>query len=62
MVASSWKLRLDPRSEDQVEDWLRDEGFRDYDVNYGREALEIELFEIDAAFRFRMQFDDEILA
>lgn len=62
MVASSWKLRLDPTAESLVDDWLRDEKVAAYDISCDRDLLEVELHDIDDAFRFRLQFDEDILA
>lgn len=62
MSISSWKLRLDPTSKTDVEAWLDDEGPSGYELRSNHDAVTVELYDIDTAFRFRLQFDEDLLA
>jgi len=61
MAANSWKLRLVPSSKDDIESWLRDEGLVVCAMIRDKDAITIEFNDIDAAFRCRMQFDENII-
>lgn len=62
MVASTWTLRVDAASKDKVEKWLVEEhGDLGPIISSDDEVLELAFSKIDEAFRFRLQFDEELL-
>lgn len=61
MVASSWVMRANPASKSKVEKWLADEQVVAYVLNPTPEAVQVNFFNIDDAFRFRLQFDEELV-
>ena len=62
MFPSSWILQLSPESREKVVKWLQDEGLNGYSVIPTEEAVQVGFTNIDDAFRFRMQFDEDLLA
>lgn len=61
MVASPWILRVAPASRDQVENWLKAEATSQYILVCDQDSVEVDFDSIDDAFRFRMQFDEELV-
>lgn len=61
MVASPWILRVEPASMEQVENWLKVEATGQYVLSSDRDSVEVDFSTIDDAFRFRMQFDEELI-
>ena len=61
MVASSWILRVDAASKDKVEEWLGQEAKNGYVLVDASDTVQVDFLSIDDAFRFRMQFDDELV-
>lgn len=62
MVASSWTVRVDPASKVEVDEWLDDEKVVGYVIISDDKAVEIDFLNINDAFRFRLQFDQDLLA
>lgn len=62
MVASSWKLRATPASKDKVENWLAQEAKQGYVLVQTNDAVLVDFLGIDDAFRFRLQFDEDLLS
>ena len=62
MVASSWILRVAPESKEKVEAWLNTEATKGYVLIPTNEAVQVDFLGIDDAFRFRLQFDEELVA
>ena len=61
MFPTSWTLHVAPEVKPEVEAWLEDEGLIDVLVQADAEAVSVDFDNIDAAFRFRMQFDEELI-
>ena len=61
-VTNSWILELVPESKDRGLEWLKDEGVSGYCLIPTQEAVQVGFNHIDDAFRFRLQFDEELLA
>lgn len=61
MVARSWILRAMPTSKSKVEKWLKDEATNSYVLADETDKIKVSFVSIDDAFRFRMQFDEELL-
>lgn len=61
MVANSWVMRASPESKAKVEKWLQDEQIQGYMLIPTAEAVEIDFVSIDDAFRFRLQFDEDLV-
>lgn len=61
MVAGSWVLRVDVAVKEKVENWLKVEAKSQYIIMSDADDVEIDFDNIDDAFRFRMQFDDELI-
>ena len=61
MVANSWVMRARPDSKTKVEKWLEDEKVEGYVLNPANDGLEVAFSNIDDAFRFRLQFDNELV-
>jgi hypothetical protein len=62
MVASTWTLWVDAASKDKVVKWLADEHVdQSAIVNADDDSLELSFSGIDEAFRFRLQFDEDLL-
>lgn len=59
---ASWILRAAPASKDKVENWLKDESIKGYVLITSADAVQVDFLNIDDAFRFRMQFDEELVA
>lgn len=62
MVASPRCLRVEPAMKGVVEDWLQVEATGEYVLVWDSTSLEIDFSSIDDAFRFRLQFDQELIA
>lgn len=58
MVATSWTLRADIASKNEIEQWLADEVSSRFSLTSNGLELFVELENIDDAFRFRMHFDE----
>jgi hypothetical protein len=62
MVASTWTLRVDAASKNEVEEWLVEEqGDLEAIVDVDDESVELIFSEISDAFRFRLQFDEALI-
>lgn len=61
MIASSWTVHVAPEAKELIVEWLEDEGLEHVEVQSGFEAVSVDFDDIDAAFRFRMQFDEELV-
>lgn len=61
MVASPWCLRVEPVMKGVVEDWLRAEATSEYVLVWDDSSLEVDFSCVDDAFRFRLQFDEELI-
>lgn len=61
MVSGSWVLRVDVAVKEKVENWLKVEAKSQYIIMTDTDDVEIDFDNIDDAFRFRMQFDDELI-
>jgi hypothetical protein len=62
MILTNWKLRVDAAVETEVKIWLNNEAEDRFDVQTGEFEVEVGFKNINDAFRFRLQFDDELLA
>ena len=60
MVASSWTLRVEPASEEEIAAWLASETTSKFSMILEQDEILVELGSIDDAFRFRMRFDEII--
>lgn len=58
---ASWIVRADSASEDQVEAWLACETKGDFQVSRSVDAVAVDFSSIDDAFRFRLQFDEQLV-
>jgi hypothetical protein len=54
-------MRARPDSKTKVEKWLEDEKVEGYVLNPANDGLEVAFSNIDDAFRFRLQFDNELV-
>lgn len=61
MVAHSWVMRACPEAKAKVEKWLKDEQVQGYVLVPTTEAVEVDFVNINDAFRFRLQFDEELV-
>lgn len=61
MSASSWILRTNPTSKVKVEKWLAVEATNEYDIVANSNEVQVDFKGIDDAFRFRLQFDEELV-
>lgn len=61
MVANSWVMRVDPASKAKVEKWLDVEATNGYVLVSDTDAVQVDFLTIDDAFRFRLQFDEELV-
>lgn len=61
MFPSSWTLQVSPEAKDKVVEWLANEGLEGVVVAPKSETVQVDFDNIDSAFRFRMQFDEELV-
>ena len=60
MVASSWTLQVEPDSKEEIAIWLGAETTAHFNMVLDNDTMLVQLNSIDDAFRFRMQFDEQI--
>lgn len=58
---ASWILRAAPASKDKVENWLKVEATAGYVLLSDTDSVQVDFLSIDDAFRFRLQFDEELV-
>lgn len=61
MVATSRILRVMPASKEKIVRWLKIEAVGTYDMVSTDNEIQVGFNSIDDAFRFRMQFDEELV-
>lgn len=59
---ASWILRAAPVSKEKVENWLKTETTGGYVLITQEDEVRIDFLTIDDAFRFRLQFDEELVS
>lgn len=62
MFPSNWMLHVNPEAKDKVTEWLADEEVQGYSMVPTTDAVHVGFNNIDDAFRFRLQFDEELLS
>lgn len=61
MVANTWTLEAAPEAHEAVEKWLDEEAATGYVLEATEEVVRVDFYNIDDAFRFRLQFDEELV-